>query len=141
MLSAKELREIFCSFTTFSVFVRPKAKGKGILGQSVLPSVRLLLSATVVGTCTGNHGGGHGALSRMHLTPAPRSPLAGGGASTKMCAHLARARLRLAIFPFLVVDGSRSREELLRPVYRRTKVRLACRKLKPVAALSDVRAF
>lgn len=54
MLSAKELRERerFRSFTTFSVFVRLKAKGKGILMRPVIYSSPSL--GTVVGTCTGN---------------------------------------------------------------------------------------
>lgn len=127
MLSAKELRERkrFRSFTTFSVFVRLKAKGKGILMRPVLyssPALGDRRRDVHRKLCTG-----HGLLSRMHLTPAPCSPLA-RGVSTKMCAYLARTRVRLSSL-LIMADRSGSRE-LLWPVFWKTKVWLACRKLK-----------
>jgi len=101
----KELRERerFRSFTTFSVFVRLKAKRKGILMRPVLYSSPSF-SGTVVGTCTGNPARATGVLSRMHLTPAPCSLLA-RDTSTKMCAHLARTRVRLSS-PLFMADRS-----------------------------------
>lgn len=118
MLSAKELRERkrFRSFTTFSVFVRLKTKGKGILMRPVLYSSLSLghrRRNVHRKLCTG-----HGVLSRMHLTPAPCSPLA-RSVSTKMCAHLARTRVCLSS-PLFMADRSGSRE-LLWPVFLEDK--------------------
>lgn len=111
MLSAKELREVrFRSFTTFFRFSCGKTrepKGKGILMLVFSPS-----SLRNVRENAHRKPRARTFLSRMHLTPAPRSPSSQEEARIhlEMCAHRAHVHaytLRIFFFFFLSLHGGR----------------------------------
>jgi len=128
MLSAKELREKerFRSFTTFSVFMRLKAKGKGILMRLVFylsPS----FSGTVVGTCTENPA----RATKFYLKCIwhPRLVLHLHEAYPPKCARILHVHAYISHLLSSWRTG-RGHDNLLWPVFWKTKVWLALPKIE-----------
>lgn len=119
-------RERFRSFTTFSVFMRLKAKGKGILMRLVFylsPS----FSGTVVGTCTGNPA----RATEFYLKCIwhPRLVLHLHEAYPPKCARI--LHVHAYISPLLSSwRTGRGHDNLLWPVFWKTKVWLALPKIE-----------